>query len=133
MELRFTVWQFVRVMVNVEESPDPHGIGRAWGETWAALDQELTNLADQDFDAYSDMMMNQDLVIDDATPALAHAVCGVLDAVMGELDAAIKAQSESEDELAQNLKFERRELRQLSRKIARQIQAEEAQTEKART
>ncbi|MEG3617224.1 hypothetical protein V5T82_02040 [Magnetovibrio sp. PR-2] len=123
MHISFTVWQFVRVMVYLEEvsnpSPDQKALCDAWAEIWKELDQQLNRLAEDDFDAYSQMMMDQDLIIDDALPAQIETAKDVLEKVMAQLD---KLQHlGGEDEYMQSLKFERRELRQLARKFGRLI------------
>jgi len=123
MELHFTVWQFVRLMVQLEDHPD--SLFEAWDDVWRTLDTNLTELAEHDADAFSDMMMNQDVIIEDATPPQALAAEEALKMVMVQLDKAIAAagandNSDEQSEHLQSLKFERRELRQLTRKLARQ-------------
>ncbi|MFC1672730.1 hypothetical protein ACFL12_01135 [Pseudomonadota bacterium] len=124
MEIRFTVWQFVRLMVHAEEGSDPAGLLGAWGDIWTPLDADLGHLAEEDFDGFSDLMMNQDVVIENVTEAQALAAADALTAVMKALDGAIE--EGGEDEQIQHLKFERRELRQLARKITRQVTTTQA-------
>jgi len=124
MELRFTVWQFVRFMVHLESHPDAQF--DAWGDVWQTLDADLGKCAAQDNEAFSDMMMNQDVVIEDATPAQAVAAKNALSIVQTEIEAAIAQAADTTDEEIehlQGLKFERRELRQLTRKLGRQAEA----------
>ena len=122
MELHFTVWQFVRLMVHGETHPE--ALFEAWADIWQSLDADLARLAESDGDAYSDMMMNQNIIIQDATPSQARAAATALKQVMDELDAAIpKAEDASEHQ--QSLKFERRELRQLTRKFNQQAKFED--------
>lgn len=120
-EIRFTVWQFVRLMVHLEDqaklSPDEQALFNAWNDVWKPLDENLARLAASDADAYSDMMMDQDVVIENATAEQAATAKTALDAVMGEMDATIAAGGD--DEVLDSLKFERRELRQLARKLGR--------------
>lgn len=120
-EIRFTVWQFVRLMVHLEDqaklSPDEQALFKAWNDVWKPLDENLAHLAASDVDAYSDMMMDQDVVIENATAEQAATAKAALDAVMGEMDATIAAGGD--DDAVDSLKFERRELRQLSRKLGR--------------
>jgi len=125
VELRFTVWQFVRLMVYLEETNDTSSVQKtakaalrdAWDDVWQPLDQELTELVERDFDAYSNLMMDQDVVIENATPEQIKTAAHALNHVMVEMDQAIAAGGELEH--LQNLKFERRELRQLTRKLDR--------------
>ena len=115
MELRFTVWQFVRLMVRLEQYPDARL--DAWGNMWNDMDADLTALAESDPDSYGETMMDKEVVMEDATPDQALAAKLALEAVMDEIDQAIE--TESDAELLLSLKFERRELRQLTRKLAR--------------
>jgi hypothetical protein len=127
MELRFTVWQFVRLMVHLESHPDAQF--DAWKDVWETLDADLGTLSTQDNEAFSDMMMNQDVVIEDATKAQALAAQTALSAVMGEIETAITEAAEAteqDSEHLQGLKFERRELRQLARKLGRMAEAQDA-------
>ncbi|HEY9080686.1 hypothetical protein [Magnetovibrio sp.] len=129
MELRFTVWQFVRLMVHIEERTDPPKslatLLTAWGDIWQSLDADLADLAERDFDAYSELMMDQEVVIDDATLDQAHAAQQAVEEIMAIMDRTIKSEedpaskSERDPEHLQSLKFERRELRQLARKLGR--------------
>lgn len=125
--LRFTVWQFVRLMVHLEDrqnaKPGPHpdetALLNAWADIWSPLDQDLARLAESDTDAYSDMMMDQDVVIEEATPAQVLTTKAALEAVIKEMDKAIKRGGEAA--LLDSLTFERRELGQLIRKLGRQL------------
>lgn len=128
MELRFTVWQFVRLMVHIEETANPSKplktLQAAWDDVWQPLDGELSELAERDFDAFSELMMDQDVVIEDATVEQAATAQHVITEIMAAMDRTIeeggRADSSHDDsEHIQNLKFERRELRQLSRKLGR--------------
>lgn len=128
MEVRFTVWQFVRLMVRLEDdaarAKDAKALLNAWADVWAPLDADLARLATDDPDAYSELMMDQELVIDNATPSQIAGAKATLEAVMDDMDAAIDAGNDSggEDDLLDSLKFERRELRQLTRKLGRMIE-----------
>lgn len=132
MELRFTVWQFVRLMVHIEGPPPPNpeqtAVAAAWAEIWRPLDARLADLAERDFEAYSELMMNQDVVVADATPAQCRTAQCAFEEIMKIMDRAIKSLSHDggrgentppDPEHLQSLKFERRELRQLARKLGR--------------
>ena len=122
-ELRFTVWQFVRLMVHLEETPKHSArdgqLLAAWADVWTPLDAELARLAASDADAYGEMMMDQDVVIATATDEQIAAAQAALDAVVGEMDALIEAEAESD--MLDSLKFERRELHKLARKLGRHL------------
>lgn len=115
-------------MVHIEETANPpkplsalHG---AWNDVWQPLDAELSELAERDFDMFSELMMDQDVVIEDATVEQAATAQGAINEIMATMDRAIEESgtagaSHDDSEHIQNLKFERRELRQLSRKLGR--------------
>lgn len=125
MEIHFTVWQFVRLMVHLEEHEDLSANERAllesWNEVWLPLDQELGELAERDFDAYSELMMDQDVIISEASTEQVESAQTAISRVMADMDTAIEAGGDPAH--MQNLKFERRELRQLARKLGRMAEA----------
>ncbi len=74
MKLEIGVWQFVRIMVELEgraarrKGQRPAAKGRPsvyddWREAWDELDSRLTELGARDQAAYADLMMNQDVVV----------------------------------------------------------------------
>ncbi len=127
LELNFTVWQFVRLMVHIEDSPQPSAEETAlyaeWQGIWADLDQRLATLAEEDFDAYSSLMMDQEVIISEVDQCHIPVAKTVLEKVMAQLDKSIEAggHNQEDDEHLLSLKFERRELRQLSRKLGRMV------------
>ncbi|MCW8914441.1 MAG: hypothetical protein OQK24_01155 [Magnetovibrio sp.] len=133
MELSFTVWQFVRLMVHIEDSPQPSAEEAAlfseWQDIWVDLDQRLVSLAEEDFDAYSALMMDQEVILSNIGERHIPVAKNVLQKVMAQLDTSIEAHADDDsgqdgdDEHLLSLKFERRELRQLIRKIGRMTDA----------
>jgi len=122
MELRFTVWQFVRLMVHLELNPDPQF--EPWADIWQTLDVDLLTLSESDPEGFSDMMMNQDVVLGGVTTGQIIAIKTALSAVMDQLDAEIETATETTEQALQHLnglKFERRELRQLTRKLKHMV------------
>ena len=73
MRLEFAVWQFVRIMVRLEEqAAKKRGFARtsvfgAWRARWREVDQRLSKLGQADAEGFSDLMMRQKVVIEDAT------------------------------------------------------------------
>ena len=74
MKLEIGVWQFVRIMVELEarsrrsKNRRPAAKGRAtvyddWREAWEELDNRLSELGGRDQEAYADLMMNQNVVV----------------------------------------------------------------------
>ena len=110
IRLEFTVWQFVRVMVRLEKVGQKSAAWRAWWKDWTKLDRRLERLAKTDRAAYSRLMMDEEVVIADATPAEAADVLRALDAVIGEMGAELAKDAELDDETLASLAFERDEL-----------------------
>ena len=95
MELRLTTWEFVRLMVQCEEtrksSPTAsvNLIWQSWSDMWYDLDKELDTLAEKDFDAFSTMMMEQEVVIESITEDQLSAVIGELKNVKTAMQTAL--------------------------------------------
>ena len=121
-DLTFDIWQFVRLMVHLEDREadgTPSALLADWRDIWEPIDQELADLLENDFDAYSDMMMGQFITVEEVTPELAREAADALAAVVTELDDLI-AKAEDEDE-KDALTYERGELADLRKKILKQI------------
>lgn len=116
-ELRLDVWKFVRLMVGMEEflGGAEKGKGSAvkrlydkWEDVWVDLDAQLVDLGKHDLDAFSDLMMDQDVVLDDVSEAECEIVAQQLDRVLRQ----IKAQLSKTDDAGEveDLSFERDEI-----------------------
>lgn len=117
-EVRFTVWQFVRLMVHLEDHAEGDAeaaLLSAWSDVWARLDKDLARLSESDMDAYAEMMMEQEVVIEDATAPLIATAKTALQAVLVDMGNAIEAGGEKS--LIDSLTFESRELVQLIKKL----------------
>ena len=124
MQIRFTVWQFVRVMVWFEEvakDPAAKKTYDAWADTWKNIDNELAELAQKDHDAYSEMMMDQEVVLDPVTREQAEQVLNALEAVTLSMKAELDKGAADEDYL-ECIRLERRELRGKSSKLKKQLE-----------
>lgn len=122
--LDFTVWQFVRLMVHLEESaPAEAGddalppLLEAWQDIWEPLDSELTELGESDFEAYADMMMDQDVIVEDVPPAHVNQAVAGLQAVAGILEQEI-AQGPAPEHL-ESLEYERDSLKALAKRFSK--------------
>lgn len=115
MTFRFVTWQFVRLMVHLEAtasgSPGRQALLEAWQEEWTELDGELTELAQNDFDAYADLMMHHE-VVQEAGPEDAAATAA---AVLGEVITQLRAEAaeSDDDEARRDLQFEAASLTEL--------------------
>lgn len=119
-ELRMPVWQFVRLMVQVEETLKAGGrrppaavkdIHEAWDDTWLELDQRLTELGREDAEAFSDLMMAQEVVLTDATPRRVRAVVSEIRKVMAAMRTSLKTTKDKQ--AREDLTFELEELEDL--------------------
>ncbi|MBT3808941.1 MAG: hypothetical protein HOL07_01840 [Rhodospirillaceae bacterium] len=117
-ELRITVWQFVRIMVQLETVARARGRAKAptvfadWRSAWTEIDRTLTRLADSDADAFSDLMMNQEVVVRCRDRNQVNEVTRAIENVMNQLDQQIRA-VRGEAKAEEELRFERRELNAL--------------------
>ena len=120
-ELRMPVWQFVRLMVQVEDSlkafkgpkkpPALKDLYDAWDDTWLELDQRLAELGKDDPDAFAELMMRQDVVLTDATPRRTKAAAGEIRKVLSSMRTALK--KEKDAQAKEDLSFEIEELEDL--------------------
>jgi len=123
MELKFTVWQFVRIMVWLEEGGRDKAAKaayEAWSETWKDVDEQLTQLAEEDHDAYSEMMMDQEVVFENVSKDQALQVLRALEAVTLSMKSEID-KGEADPDYLESIRLERRELRGKSSKLKKAL------------
>lgn len=117
--LVLTVWQFVRLMVRLEETIRSNSRRQALFDIlkadWQILDQELERLRAEDFSAYSRMMMDHTVRFERLPTRAVEAAGQVLNEVANQLQRAANA---TDGDGRADLAFERRELQQLVRKLA---------------
>ena len=120
-EVSLDVWQFVRIMVRLEETAEVRGTGsrdrlyRAWRASWDEMDRELTRLGESDADAFAELMMDHDVVLPlprDQRGQLNQTI----DEVIAQLSRTIAAE-ERDTERRRHLRFERTELGKLGKRI----------------
>ncbi|WP_259781118.1 hypothetical protein [Aestuariispira ectoiniformans] len=120
-EIRFAVWQFVRLMVRLEDSVKTEksdalkALYNGWEDIWVDLDAQLVDLSKQDPDAFADLMMDQEVICDDVSKEECLLVAGELNKVITEIKGLL-AKTE-DDEMVEDLSFERDELIELEREI----------------
>ncbi len=123
MELKFTVWQFVRIMVSLEEAgrdKKAKSAYEAWSETWKDIDEQLTRLAEEDHDAYSEMMMDREVVFENVAKEQATEVLRALEAVTLSMKSEID-KGEADPDYLESIRLERRELRGKSSKLKKAL------------
>lgn len=116
-DLTLDVWQFVRLMVGMEDTLNAHGGGRGsdlkklydkWEDLWVDLDARLIDLGKHDMDAFADLMMDQEVVLEEITPREKELVAQELEKVLRQIKARL-TQTDDPGEV-EDLSFERDEL-----------------------
>ncbi|MEQ8602892.1 MAG: hypothetical protein RIB45_06205 [Marivibrio sp.] len=113
--LTLDVWQFVRLMVRMEEtlqagdgSSALRQLYERWEDLWVDLDARLVDLGRTDMDAFADLMMEQEVVLEDVPPGAYALVADELEKVTAELKRTL---SHTEDPAqVEDLSFERDEI-----------------------
>ena len=124
IKLKFSVWQFVRLMVFMEDVKKSPGssrdslVLRQRHEIWRALDAKLTGLGKRDAQAFSELMMEQDVVLEDVSleelDEFVDTAAGVIKSMRAE------SNSKQRDEaIAAGLIFELEEMQTMSNGLKR--------------
>ena len=120
-EVCLDVWQFVRIMVRLEETAEVRGprsrdrLYRAWRAPWDEIDRELARLGKSDAGAFADLMMDHGVVLpfpEDQKDQLGQTI----DEVIAQLSKTI-AVEEEDTERRHHFRFERAELGKLRKRI----------------
>lgn len=115
MEIRLTTWEFVRLMVQCEEtkkqksSDTVNTIWNTWESIWTPLDKTLSDLIEKDFTAYSEMMMEDEVVIANVTPDQLSATITELTNVKNAMQNALE-NAQLHEEVRDAMTFEVEEL-----------------------
>ena len=104
-KLTFVVWQFVRVMVQLERTGTKSQAYRAWRDQWKKLDRRLDRLGKGNRAGFSKLMMTEEVVIDKVTTAELSDVRRALDTVIRQINTDIQ-KCDPEDEQQGGLEFE---------------------------
>jgi len=119
--LAIDVWQFVRIMVALEKSArrgrGPSAAYTAWREIWRELDQRLTELGKSDAAGFAELMMEQQVVLPIARPAIIREAVECIEAVTRQMTTDLDRGTGDAGHQS-DLRFERKELNALARKIA---------------
>ena len=116
-ELGLTIWQFVRVMVELEGSGKRSLLYKSWETVWREVDAQLCRLSKEDHKAYSDLMMNQEVVLKIEKSRFWSEIRTTLSRVIKDIDDELKFIKQN-DPRREDLLFERRELGNLCQSIA---------------
>ena len=125
MRIVFDTWQFVRVMVRLEETRHRDAARRdlwaAWSADWRKLDRELERLRTADFGRFAEAMMDQEVTFDPVDAGTAQTVARLAREVAGEL---ARAQGGQEPGARRDLAFERAGLSDLAGRLEALIRRE---------
>ena len=115
-DVRFVVWQFVRLMVQLEDTVQAGAGGEvkalfdSWEDIWVDLDAKLVDLGRNDPEAFAELMMDQEVVTE-----LTAVECGIvatqLKLVVDDLVEKLKHTEVTED--VEDFSFERDDLTSL--------------------
>jgi hypothetical protein len=115
------VWQFVRIMVALEKGGrrggQPGGAYATWRSTWRELDGRLETLGKSDPAAYSDLMMEQQVVLEGATPRILKEVVTAINGVVREMSESLD-RATGDPRHQTDLRFERKALKALARRLS---------------
>lgn len=124
-ELRLIVWQFVRIMVQLETVTRVRGGSRApsvyqdWRGSWTEIDRTLERLGKTDMEAFSDLMMNQEVVLRCRDRGQINEVSRAAENVVAQLDELLR-EARGDGQREEELQFERREMKALVKQLRRQ-------------
>jgi len=119
MKKEFVVWQFVRVMVELESLARPRGRNarvtfRARNTSvWNALDKELETLSQADPTKYAKRMMKDTVAINTKTPAQVVEVSDAMGRVINHMGAELRRATDDDAAKRASLMFEQTELKKL--------------------
>jgi len=110
IELEFTVWQFVRIMVDLEERGDISPAFKAWRDSWQELDGQLEKSRRKSAEAFADLMMNKEVIVNGDKAQILDAA----EAARRVAKAISKAQKKAKNQREKDeLLFEQGELEEL--------------------
>jgi uncharacterized protein YecE (DUF72 family) len=117
-KISLVVWQFVRLMVFLEEDrkkgKDRKALYQDWQGDWQVMDAELERLREKDFEAFSVLMMEQQVIFESVAEHRVGTLRQVLAEVIVQLEAALNTLKGS---ARQDVDYEIAELRSLVRSL----------------
>ena len=116
MNKEIDIWQFVRIMVEAENNKDGKILLDNFGDVWKQIDAELKQLSENDIEAYADMMMYQNVVLE-INREIADSIILIISSVIQQLTEAFNKLDE-DDESGQDIAFEIQGLEQTVDELA---------------
>jgi len=117
MRLEIPVWQFVRVMVALEDADAKRGLYDEWRGAWQEVDRELERLRIEDPEGFAELMMEQQVVLEVADETMLGQVDTALGRVIADMDRVLK-DKKTETPQRDDMAFERAELARLRETLA---------------
>jgi hypothetical protein len=108
-DIALDVWQFVRIMVQLEATAKGGAAWFAWHEAWEELDAKLESLRHRDPRSFGELMMDQQVVVPLERRGQLAEVISAAQAVIGHLDAATNDRNLDRQRRA-DLRMERSEM-----------------------
>jgi len=112
MKKEIDIWQFVRIMVEAETYQEGKLLFDNFGDVWNEVDTKLTELANTDMQAYADMMMEQNIILE-TDKKINETIVSIISSVIEKLTNQLDNIDIESDDLAQDLAFEIQGLEQL--------------------
>ena len=113
--MNLDIWAFVRIMVALEEGGarqgPPAALYKFWRQEWQEVDQQLADLSQSNFGAYSEMMMSTQIALE-LPPVHQAQFRATLEALIQDMQAQ-KADSK-DPEFKKDLAFEIQGLKSLA-------------------
>ena len=122
VSLTFSVWQFVRIMVRLEESERLRGqrprdqLYQRWRASWQEIDEELIRFGKSDPEGFANLMMDHDVVVSCQATSQLNQVVRVIEEVIQQLSKSIMSKDGNAEQL-RNLRFDRGELDKLRKRV----------------
>ena len=123
-EIRLVIWQFVRIMVQLETVTKIRGSSRGpsiyqdWRSSWTEIDRTLERLGKTDNQAFADLMMNQEVVLKCRDRSQLNEASRTAENVASQLDELLK-EARGNPAREEELQFERREMKALVKHLRR--------------
>ena len=124
IELRIVVWEFVRIMVQLEKSTKSKNhknslsIYHAWLPAWHEIDDRLTESGKKDASEFSELMMEKEVLLQCRSNKQLNELYRVLENVINQLKVETRLASGNAEKLT-SLRYEKSELETLLRKTRR--------------
>jgi DNA-binding transcriptional regulator YbjK len=121
----FSTWQFVRLMVRLEETSGRHParerLYEKWRQDWTQLDAELERLRAENFSAFSELMMEHDVTFDEVDGADLAIAADTIDEVASLLGGTRKSDGRAR---RKDIDYEAKELLALAKALRQQMKAQ---------